>query len=152
MRFTTVLRFVLATAFCITFSIVSAQDGGVESLRGEQSLSEANKVPQLKKWQHDRAPIPRDYVQQPPLVPHSIDHYQITKDNNKCLTCHSWTRYKETGATKISLTHFKDRDGAELANVAPRRYFCTQCHVPQVDALPLVENKFQPIRAVIQDK
>ena len=29
-----------------------------------------------------------------------------------------------------------------LADVSPRRYFCTQCHVEQTDAQPLVENTF----------
>ena len=43
-------------------------------------------------------------------------------------------RYKESGATKVSITHFKDRDGRELSNISPRRYFCTQCHVPQTNA------------------
>ena len=92
--------------------------------------------------------IPRDYVQQPPLIPHSTKGYSITQDFNKCLDCHSWTRYKEFNATKVSLTHFKDRDGVELANVSPRRYFCLQCHVVQFDAKPLVENQFRPVAGV----
>jgi cytochrome c-type protein NapB len=29
-----------------------------------------------------------------------------------------------------------------LADVSRRRYFCTQCHVPQTDARPLVGNSF----------
>jgi cytochrome c-type protein NapB len=91
----------------------------------------------------DRAPIPRNYLQQPPLIPHSTKGYNITKNFNKCLDCHSWTRYKETGATKVSITHFKNRDGQEMANISPRRYFCVQCHVPQSDAKPLVNNTFQ---------
>ncbi|OAD21154.1 periplasmiC nitrate reductase, diheme cytochrome c subunit, partial [Candidatus Thiomargarita nelsonii] len=36
----------------------------------------------------------------------------------------------------------------ELANIAPLRYFCTQCHAPQVDAKPLVENTFQPVQTL----
>ena len=91
----------------------------------------------------DQAPLPRDYVQQPPLVPHKIDGYEVTINFNKCMDCHSWTRYRETGATKVSITHFKDREGTELSNISPRRYFCLQCHVPQTDARPLVENQFQ---------
>ncbi|MCB1961304.1 MAG: nitrate reductase cytochrome c-type subunit, partial [Rhodocyclaceae bacterium] len=30
-----------------------------------------------------------------------------------------------------------------LSNISPRRYFCNQCHVPQFDAKPLVENTFK---------
>jgi cytochrome c-type protein NapB len=93
--------------------------------------------------QKDGKPIPRAYVQQPPLIPHAIESYQITKNFNKCMDCHSWTRYQEAGATKVSLTHFKDRDGKELSNISPRRYFCTQCHVPQTNAPALVENTFR---------
>ena len=49
----------------------------------------------------------------------------------------------------ISVTHFVDRDGQVLATVSPRRYFCTQCHVPQTDAKPLVENDFRDIDEIV---
>lgn len=93
--------------------------------------------------ERDRSPIPRDFVQQPPLVPHPIKDYRITKNFNQCVDCHSWSRYQQTGSTKVSITHFKDRDGIELSNISPRRYFCTQCHVPQTETRPLVENTFR---------
>ena len=120
----------------------------VQSLRGANPLNEPSKAPQAMKWQNDREPITRDYVQQPPLVPHKIKGYRINKKFNKCLTCHSWANYKEAGATKISQTHFSDRENNVLANIAPRRYFCTQCHVPQVNAPPLVENTFNPLQTI----
>jgi len=96
----------------------------------------------------DREPYPRDFVQQPPLIPHSVRGYAITMNFNKCMDCHSWSKAKEAGATKVSLTHFKDRDGRELSNISPRRYFCMQCHVPQTDAQPLVANTFKPVEAL----
>ena len=120
----------------------------IESLRGANPMDEPAKEPQAMKWQNDREPITRDYVQQPPLVPHKIKGYRINKKFNKCLTCHSWANYKEAGATKISQTHFSDRENNVLANIAPRRYFCTQCHVPQVNAPPLVENTFNPLQTI----
>ncbi|NSL53422.1 nitrate reductase cytochrome c-type subunit [Uliginosibacterium aquaticum] len=94
--------------------------------------------------ERDQPPLPRDFVQQPPLIPHTVKGYNITKNFNKCMDCHAWNRTKDTGATKVSVTHFKTREGTELSNISPRRYFCTQCHVPQTDAKPLVANKFQP--------
>lgn len=103
---------------------------------------------EFKKWQHDRRPIERQFVQQPPLIPHKIEGYQVNRNFNKCLSCHSWKNYKEAEATKISLTHFNDRDGNELSDVSPRRYFCTQCHVPQVEAPALVENEFKPVKSL----
>jgi len=115
---------------------------GVKSIRGND-VGESELPPGIYKPIPDRAPIPRDYVQQPPLIPHKIEGYEVSKNFNRCMDCHAWSRYQETGATKVSLTHFKDRDGGELSNISPRRYFCTQCHVPQTDAPPLVNNKFQ---------
>jgi cytochrome c-type protein NapB len=93
--------------------------------------------------ERDRSNIPRDYVQQPPLVPHAIRDYRITANFNKCMDCHSWTKYQQANATKVSITHFKDRDGTELGNLSPRRYFCTPSHVPQTETRPLVENTFR---------
>ncbi|EIJ33863.1 nitrate reductase cytochrome c-type subunit [Thiothrix nivea] len=97
------------------------------------------------KHRLDGAALDRNYFQQPPLIPHKVDEYRITVNNNKCMSCHSWDKYKESGATKISQTHFKDRDGKDHSTLAARRYFCTQCHVPQVDAAPLIENEFKPV-------
>jgi len=127
---------------------VMAQSDVVTSLRGHTAPNEDSRVPMTRRWQRDRDPIERDYVQQPPLIPHSTKGYRINIKFNKCLTCHSWSNYKEAGATKISQTHFSDRDENVLANIAPRRYFCNQCHVPQMDAKPLVENTFEPVRSL----
>ncbi len=127
---------------------LAGQAADVQSLRGAMDIIDPSSPVDIKKVQPDRDPIPRDYVQQPPLIPHKIDNYKITLKFNKCLTCHSWKNYKRYGATKISQTHFKDRDSNVLANVSARRYFCNQCHVPQVDAKPLVENEFKPVEAL----
>ncbi|MFA5626715.1 MAG: nitrate reductase cytochrome c-type subunit [Thiohalomonadaceae bacterium] len=116
------------------------------SLRGDGDIWSA--TDEVVQWQ-DRDPIPRDYVQQPPMVPHTVEGYTINLKVNKCLTCHSWANYRDKRATKISQTHFADQEGNDLANVSARRYFCTQCHAPQADARdPLVGNDFQPLRAI----
>lgn len=120
----------------------------VNSLRGSLALDEDSSSPDMKNWQLDRDPIPRDHVKQPPLIPHKIQGYKINLKYNKCMSCHSWTKYKEAEATKISQSHFEDRENNVTANVAARRYFCTQCHVPQVNAKPLVENTFQSLPTV----
>ncbi len=120
----------------------------VSSLRGAHDIDQSTKAPAAKKYNKDGEPIARDYVQQPPLIPHKIKNYRINLKSNKCMSCHSWSNYREAGATKISQTHFESRDKNVLANVSARRYFCTQCHVPQVGAKPLVENDFQPVTAI----
>jgi cytochrome c-type protein NapB len=119
------------------------------SERGDMPVSEEfDQAPQLHQYQKDGLPIERSYLLQPPLIPHQIEGYTITPKFNKCMSCHSWTKYKEANATKISQTHFESRDGTVMANVSARRYFCVQCHVPQTNAKPLVENTFQPVEAL----
>lgn len=86
-----------------------------------------------------------NYVNQPPMIPHSIDGYQVSKNTNRCLQCHGVEHYRTTGAPRISPTHFIDSDGKVRGDVAPRRYFCLQCHVPQTDAAPIVGNNFEPL-------
>lgn len=126
----------------------TASAGDLQSLRGEADIDAASNQVEIKKNINDKGPITRDYVQQPPLIPHKIKGYKINMKFNKCLTCHSWANYQKSGATKISQTHFSGRDGEAMSNVAPRRYFCSQCHVPQADVKPLVENNFQPVKTL----
>jgi cytochrome c-type protein NapB len=127
--------------------LISAQEE-VRSLRGDLALDEDSTETDMKNWQLDRDPIPRDHVKQPPLIPHKIEGYAINLKYNKCMSCHSWAKYREAGATKVSQSHFENRDNNVMANVAARRYFCTQCHVPQSNAKPLVENTYQPLPAM----
>ena len=119
-----------------------------DPMRGKAELGSTGRVQDHKPWIKERPPIDRNFIQQPPLIPHEIDGYIIDASSNKCLTCHSWDNYRQARSTKISLTHFRDRDGKELSNVSAQRYFCTQCHVPQVEAEPLVGNRFKPVEAL----
>ncbi|WP_433740487.1 nitrate reductase cytochrome c-type subunit [Pseudomonas putida] len=93
----------------------------------------------------------RNYPDQPPTIPHTIRGYQIDKNGNKCLSCHSRANSAKSQATMISITHYMDRDGQALAAVSPRRYFCNQCHVTQKEVLPLVGNSFETIDQILQD-
>lgn len=92
--------------------------------------------------QQDRMAL--NYVNQPPMIPHSVKGYQVTTNTNRCLQCHGVEHYRATGAPRVSPTHFMDSDGKLLSDVAPRRYFCLQCHVSQTDVAPIVENTFTP--------
>jgi cytochrome c-type protein NapB len=87
----------------------------------------------------------RAYPDQPPTIPHTIDGYQVDRNSNRCLLCHSRANAETFQAPMVSVTHFVDRDGQVLASVSPRRYFCTQCHVVQTDAKPLVGNDFREV-------
>ena len=136
------------TLLILGASSLSLAGEGVHSLRGPHDIDQTAPPPEPKQYPKDGLPLPRDYVQQPPLIPHKITGYRIDRNSNKCLSCHSWKHYRESGATKISQTHFEDRNRNVLANVSARRYFCTQCHVPQANAKPLVDNKFEPVKAI----
>ena len=122
--------------------------GGVHSLRGIVELDVTRKADSMKRVNKDRSPIDRDYVYQPPLVPHQTRNYELSLNANKCLTCHSWKYAGEMGATKISVTHYQTREGQVLSDVSPRRFFCLQCHVTQTDAKPLVENNFKRVESL----
>ena len=87
-----------------------------------------------------------NYVNQPPMVPHAVANYQVTKNVNQCLNCHSPENSRITGATRISPTHFMDRDGNVGSSSSPRRYFCLQCHVSQSNVDPIVPNEFKPMQ------
>jgi cytochrome c-type protein NapB len=100
-------------------------------------------APPLARPITDDKRVMRNYPEQPPVIPHSIDGYQLTLHTNRCLDCHRRQFTEGSGAPMISVTHFMDRDGQVLADVTPRRYFCNACHVSQTDVKPLVPNNFE---------
>jgi cytochrome c-type protein NapB len=125
--------------------IEKTSNGGQASLRGLIRLDVTNKADPFKRVPKDRSPYVSDFVYQPPLIPHGIRGYEISTNANKCLSCHSFKRSRESGATKISVTHYGTREGQVLSDVSPRRYFCLQCHVTQADTALLVENDFKRV-------
>lgn len=100
-------------------------------------------APPIAKWVTDDVRKMRAYPEQPPVIPHSIEGYQLSVNANRCLSCHRREFTEGSGAPMISVTHYMNREGQMLADVSPRRYFCTACHVPQADVDPLVPNTFR---------
>lgn len=121
-----------------------AQEAGLQlrSLGGERSLEQTNTAPDIEKQSVPAGGFGRVYRQQPPLIPHKVDGYQVSTTNNACMNCHDWPGHVEAKAPKASETHYVDREGIRLDKIAGTRYFCQQCHVPQADAKPLVTNTF----------
>ena len=113
-----------------------------ERLVGNDKPMAETRAPQLARPVTSGVRTMRNYPEQPPVIPHDISGYELSVHANTCLTCHRRQYTERTGAPMISITHYRDRDGQTLSDVAPRRYFCTQCHIPQTTALPLVENEF----------
>ncbi|HRO58064.1 MAG TPA: nitrate reductase cytochrome c-type subunit [Burkholderiaceae bacterium] len=112
-----------------------------EAMRGAP-IVETTKPPPLVNADNSDVRRARNYAMQPPVIPHKIDGYQLDKNANRCMFCHTRTRTQESQAPMISVTHFMGRDGNFLAELSPRRYFCLQCHVPQAPLEPLVDNEF----------
>lgn len=135
----------------ITFADQTVSTGGLATIRGASTLDETRNADALKRVIKDKNPITRNYVHQPPVIPHQTRGYRVDLNSNKCLTCHGWKYAAETGATKVSLTHFETRDRMTLSDISPRRYFCLQCHVTQADAPELVDNTFEPVESLSND-
>ena len=127
---------------------ITNSTGGIKSERGITDLvTDADAAP-LKNFRKDRDLYDRQYMHHPPLIPHDTRNYEVDNKVNKFLACHSFKNASAMKAPKISPTHFETRDGMTLGEVSPRRYFCLQCHVPQADAKPLVNNTFKPVEAL----
>ena len=112
-------------------------------------IAETTKPPPIVNPDNSDIKRTRNYSMQPPVIPHKIEGYQVDKNANRCMFCHARTRTQESQAPMISVTHFQDRAGNHLAELSPRRYFCMQCHVPQADLKPLVDNKFVDVDTLL---
>ena len=81
---------------------------------------------------------------QPPLIPHTIENYEISATENACWDCHNSDDFKGKKMPMVGKSHLI---GPVVADVTPKlnmqRWQCDSCHVPQVDAQPLVDNVFQ---------
>jgi len=94
--------------------------------------------------------LPRAWEGAPPQIPHRVEMYlPVVAEDNQCLDCHDTPKYigkpKNMDRTiknksPMSRDHYAS---AELEDVAGARFNCTQCHVPQSNAAPLVESTFR---------
>jgi cytochrome c-type protein NapB len=135
-----VLLAALAAAPLLIAGILHAQDA--PRLRGPEPFTKETPAPPMQRAITNDVRVRRNYPDQPPLIPHSIQGYEISINANKCMACHSRKYTEQSQAPMISVTHYQDRDGNTLGGLAPRRYNCVACHVPQTEARPLVENSF----------
>jgi nitrate reductase (cytochrome), electron transfer subunit len=143
------LRQLAAATFMAALStVVMAQS--FSALRGPTPLNQEGPPPVMTPEQNTSVREPRNYPEQPPVIPHSTEGYEVSINANKCLSCHARTRVRESQAPMISITHFTDREGQFLASVSPRRYFCTECHVPQHNVQVPVENEFVDIDTMLK--
>ncbi|MYL23586.1 nitrate reductase cytochrome c-type subunit [Vreelandella massiliensis] len=153
MKRLTVSLFVFVVA--LAFGGASAQErldpSAPDGLRAPGTASQTMSADPIANLPKQAGREVLNYPEQPPVIPHTIRDYQVDKRSNRCLSCHSREDAVDAGAPMVSITHFMDRHKQVLAAVSPDRYFCTQCHVPQTDAKPLVENQFRPIDEVLRE-
>ncbi len=98
------------------------------------------------------------YNTAPPLIPHDVTGLvPVTIKNNACLGCHLQPdkvgqKVKKGEPIPIPASHYqtgaygKPEAGAKPAEhkgkLSGSRFVCTQCHRPQTNAKPLVQNTF----------
>jgi nitrate reductase (cytochrome), electron transfer subunit len=151
MRALTIIAILLASLLGIS---VLAQPPSVppvpfhDSLRGTTPIDEEPPTPLIFPTENKDVIRGLNYAQQPPTIPHKIDNYQVDKNANKCLSCHARSRAEESGAVPVAISHYIDRAGEVSGHLSPRRYFCTQCHVPQADTKLLIGNTFVAVEDI----
>ena len=144
------LRAMRPALLCLLLAFAPAVPAApfTDAMRGNTALDDEARPPPLANQENKDVRRNRAFAMQPPTIPHRIDGYQVDRNANRCVGCHSRTRIEETRAIPIPATHYMDRDGTLRGDISPRRYFCTQCHVPQDEVKPLVDNAYQDFEAL----
>jgi cytochrome c-type protein NapB len=146
----TSIAIVIMLVACVLASGAASQ-GLVDAMRGATPIADESKPPLLPGSAENKdIRRARAYSMQPPTIPHKVDGYQIDLQANRCLMCHARTNAEASQAVPIGVTHYMDRDGNVLADVSPRRYFCDQCHVAQMELKPLVGNTFRDVAVMLE--
>ncbi len=72
-------------SFLIGLALVSMplQAEELQSLRGNLGLESPSVPPTVDRVIADDRPVAREFVQQPPIIPHKIEGYQVDKNFNK---------------------------------------------------------------------
>ena len=135
------MKLVQITMVAMILAIFSiSANAELQSLRGGYALDKDSQMFEKKKQMKQKGGFDRYFKKQPPLIPHSIEKDRITLKGNTCMKCHSKEHHEKEKAPAIGESHYLDRDGNKLAKPSARRWFCNQCHIPQVQADPLVQN------------
>lgn len=122
----------------------SAAAAGIDGLRNETPIPKTNKEAQVHRVREPGQRYRRDFATQPPLIPHKVAKYEISRNENECMGCHGMENYIARGAPSLSRTHYVGREGSQQMSAPDAgRWNCNQCHVPQTGARALVDNYFQ---------
>src|SRR5262249_49907018 len=95
---------VAASLVALASTMVMAQTS--RALAGQTPPAQGGPADPLTPEQTSPVREPRNSPEQPPLIPHSTEGYEVSIHANKCLSCHARTRVRESQAPMISITHF----------------------------------------------
>src|SRR5689334_11957602 len=85
----------LATGIAVTMILASGLQALAQmlpeapSLTGASPPTSADPAPTVPRMVTDDVRRTRNYPEQPPIIPHSIEGYQLTLNTNRCLSCHA---------------------------------------------------------------
>lgn len=145
------MRSLLIGAAVLVFTgLVALAAGSQVSTLRKSTLDDSENAPRMMPQSNTDIRKVRNYPEQPPIIPHKTEDYQVDLRVNECMTCHSRTSIEDSQAPMVSVTHFMDRDGQFLASISPRRYFCNQCHVSQHEVKPMVGNTFVDVEHLLK--
>lgn len=140
------LKISLAAVLSVASFWSAAQS--VSAMRGTE-VTAVDTAPEIQTYKGSKpggqALIVRTFKEQPPLIPHKVDGFdEITNEDNTCVDCHI---HKEVRGQKIPQVKASHLMAPAVGNETPvlnmKRWQCNSCHVPQIDAKPLVENVFK---------
>ena len=144
------MKHIIVMATLLITIVGCASNAPVAFLRGSD-ITASDQAPELKLYS-EKMPgvgepnlIARTFVGQPPLVPHTVDQYlPMSLEENACLNCHITDELRDQKVPQIGKSRFsttiKKRNGSPAIEMT--RFQCDSCHVPQVDAKPLVDSQF----------
>lgn len=141
----TTLKITLAAVLSVAACWSTAQT--VSAMRGSD-VPAVDQAPEIKPYLGSKpggqALIQRNFQQQPPLIPHKVDGLDdITPEENTCMDCHIHKEVRGQKIPQVKESHMVKPVNPDAPELHKSRWQCNSCHVPQIDAKPLVENIFK---------
>ncbi|MEN8130122.1 MAG: nitrate reductase cytochrome c-type subunit [Pseudomonadota bacterium] len=144
----------ISTLALVAISCVSAGGGAIEDSSLGLDKTSVFETPSPEPFNYSTSPpgsgeaLPLAYAGAPPQIPHSIDAFlPVTAESNQCMACHDKPdligQQTKGVPTPMPRSHYTDLRRAPekvTKKMIGSRFVCTQCHTPQADVAPLVEN------------
>ena len=137
----------ISLAALITFAACWSTAQTVSTLR-DTAITAVDTAPEIQPYVGSKPGghtlIQRNYAQQPPLIPHKVDGFdEITSEDNACMDCHIHKEVRGQKIPQVKESHLIKPVNLDAPVLDNARWQCNSCHVPQIDAKPLVENVFK---------